>query len=212
MTATTIRTDVLPAPTLGTARLVFTARRIAILPLMAILILQGVGSLSLHNTAFQDEALYLYAGRAYFNQATGGPIVQEPYGTYLSGTPFFYPLIAGALDTLGRLAAARAFSLLCMLFATVMVYWTARQLFQHDVGLLAAALFAIQGAVIFLGWFATYDALCVALLSLAIALAVRNTSEKSILTVVAIGLILFLAVASKYAALLFVPPILAILF
>src|SRR5579859_2056109 len=78
----------------------------------------------------------------------------------ISGTPFFYPLVAGALDTLGGLAAARAFSLACMLFATVMVYWTTRQLFQHDTALLAAALFAVQGAVIFLGWFATYDALC----------------------------------------------------
>ncbi|HLY27385.1 MAG TPA: glycosyltransferase family 39 protein, partial [Aggregatilineales bacterium] len=180
--------------------------------LVAILILQGIASMSLHNTAFQDEALYLYAGRAYFNQLRGGPIVQEPYGTYLSGTPFFYPLVAGALDTLGGLAAARAFSLACMLFATVMVYWTTRQLFQHDTALLAAALFAVQGVVIFLGWFATYDALCVALLALAMALAVRNSQGLPLLTVPAIGLILFVAVASKYAALLFVPPILALLF
>src|SRR5579859_4422910 len=161
-------------------------RQANVLPLIAILVIQAVGSLTLQNTAFQDEALYLYAGRAYFNQVMTGQIVQEPYGTYLSGTPFFYPLIAGALDSLGGLEAARAFSLLCMLFATVMVFWTARQLFGEDFGILAAGLFSVQGAVIFLGWFATYDAMCIALLALAIALAVRTTPERALLSAAAI--------------------------
>jgi hypothetical protein len=212
LTDISTRVNLAPVPGfLGRIHQWIVARQTTALPLVAILLLQAIGSLSLHNTAFQDEALYVYAGRAYFNQILTGQVVQEPYGTYLSGTPFFYPLVAGMLDALGGLEAARAFSLVCMLFATVMVYWSTRQLFGQDFGLLAAALFAVQGAVIFLGWFATYDAMCVALLALAVALATRTEPQRPLLSAQAIGLLLFVAVASKYAALLFVPPILAIL-
>ncbi|MHB8628164.1 MAG: ArnT family glycosyltransferase [Aggregatilineales bacterium] len=211
MTEIAANASLRPVLALGRVRQLLSARQLTALPLIAILVLQAIGSLGLHNTAFQDEALYVYAGRAYFNQVLTGQIVQEPYGTYLSGTPFFYPLVAGMLDTFGGLEAVRAFSLLCMLFATVMIYWITRHLFGADFGLLAAALFAVQGAVIFLGWFATYDAMCVALLALGLALAVRTEQKASLLSAIAIGLILFVAVASKYAALLFVPPVLAIL-
>ena len=60
----------------------------ASLPLLAILALQTIASLGLRNTAFQDEALYLYAGRQIFNQLLGGPPATEPYAQYFSGTPY----------------------------------------------------------------------------------------------------------------------------
>src|SRR5258706_5178996 len=186
-------------------------RSATVLPLIAILILQVMAAMSLHNTAFQDEALYVYAGRAYVNQITVGQIVAEPYGRYMSGLPFFYPVIAGMLDTFGGLELVRAFSLACMLFTTVMVYLVARHLYRHDIGLLAASLFAVQGSVIFLGRLATYDAMCLALLGLATVFAVRADSTRGLLPSGAIGFIRLDAVAAKYAALLFVPEVLAIL-
>src|SRR3954451_3519634 len=102
------------------------------LPLLAILILQTVASLSLHNTAFQDEALYLYAGRKYFNQLLGGAPVSEPYERYFSGLPYLYPVLAGALDSFGGLELARLFSLICMLGATIAVYFIGKQLYNQD--------------------------------------------------------------------------------
>src|SRR5690349_13722154 len=149
------------------------ASRLRVLPLLAILLLQTIVSLSLRNSAFQDEALYLYAGRQIFNQLLGGPRATEPYAQYFSGTPYLYPVIAGALDALGGLEAARLFSLGCMLWTTVAVYLVARRLFDHDSALLGAALFAVQGPVLFLGRLATYDAMCLALLALAAVLALR---------------------------------------
>jgi len=182
------------------------------LPLLCILLLQGLVSLSLRNTAFQDEALYLYAGRQYFNQLTGGPVVSEPYALYFSGLPYLYPLLAGALDALGGLELARLFSLACMLVATSAVYQAGRQLYGRESGLIGAALFAVQGSVLFLGRLATYDALCLCLLAVALLLAVQAGGARGwLLPTLLVGPLLVLAVAVKYAGLLFVPPVLAVL-
>src|SRR5690349_4548975 len=67
-------------------------------PIFVILALQTIVSLSLRNTAFQDEALYLYAGHRIFDQPLGGPPAPEPYARFLSGLPYIQPLLAGALD------------------------------------------------------------------------------------------------------------------
>ncbi|MBC7813918.1 MAG: hypothetical protein H7175_22375 [Burkholderiales bacterium] len=79
-----------------------------------------------NNTAFQDEALYLYAGGEYFDFLLGGDQVAEPYALYFSGLPYLYPLIAGAVDAFWGLEAARHFSLICMLTVTVVVYFMTR--------------------------------------------------------------------------------------
>ncbi|MGH2470433.1 MAG: hypothetical protein ACRDGF_10180, partial [Chloroflexota bacterium] len=63
------------------------------LPLAAIMTLQAAVALSLRNSAFQDEALYVYAGRQLVQQWLGGPKVAEPYGSYFSGMPYVYPII-----------------------------------------------------------------------------------------------------------------------
>lgn len=182
------------------------------LPLLGILLLQAIVSLSLRNTAFQDEALYLYAGRQYFGQLIGGPAVTEPYGLYFSGLPYLYPLLAGALDYVGGLELARALSLACMLLATAAAAFVGRRLFGREAGLVGAALFAVQGSVLFLGRLATYDALSLSLLAAGAALALRAADDRGWLApALLLGPALTLAVAAKYAGLLFVPPILAML-
>src|SRR5579872_4825615 len=88
------------------------------LALPFILLVQAISSLlTLRNTAFQDEALYLFAGRQIFLSWFGKPSY-EPYGLYFSGYPSFYPVIGGLLDFWGGLEAARLLSLLCMLIVT----------------------------------------------------------------------------------------------
>ncbi len=180
-------------------------------PLLVILAFQVAVSLTFRNTAFQDEALYLYAGRQYFHALLGGPPVVEPYGLYFSGTPYLYPVIAGALDAWRGLEAARLLSLVCMLGATTTVYVLTKHLFNRQSALIAAILFAMQGNVLFLGRLATYDAMSIAFLSLAIVLALRASTAKWPFLSLAIGPALLLAVAAKYAGLLWVPSILALL-
>ena len=131
------------------------------LPLPLILLLQASTSLlALRNTAFQDEALYLLAGREILLSWVGKVPYLEPYGLYFSGYPSFYPVIGGVLDFLGGLEAARLFSLLCMLIVTACVYCMTSQFFDRKSALMAALLFACEGSVLFLGRLATYDAFC----------------------------------------------------
>src|SRR6266705_738653 len=115
------------------------------LSLSLIVLFQGLISLlTLHNTAFQDEALYLLAGRQIFNGWVGLPHVSVPWGYYFSGYPYVYPVIGGVLDMLGGVALARMFSLLCMIGLTLSVYYVTKRLFDQFSAILAAALFASQ--------------------------------------------------------------------
>jgi uncharacterized membrane protein len=204
------------APTLGwdvTSRaarsrraLRFAARR---LPILAVLGLQSLLSLRLVNTAFQDEALYIYAGHRQIGQLLHGTPLYDNYSSYFSGAPGLYPIVAGWLDGLGGLALIRGFSLLCMLAATVVVYWLTNRLFGAG-GIYAAALFAVAGPVVFLGHLATFDAPALLLLAAAAALATLS-ARRSWWSLAGIAPVLVLAVFTKYAAALFVPSVLGLL-
>src|SRR6266480_6578715 len=182
------------------------------LPLPLILLFQAITSLvALRNTAFQDEALYLFAGRQIILSWMGKTTYLEPFGLYFSGYPSFYPVIGGGLDFLGGLEAARLFSLLCMLIVTTCLYFMTIEFFDRKSALIAALLFACEGSVLFLGRLATYDAFCLCLLALAVMLSLRASKAASAKTLLAFGPLLVLAVAAKYAGLLFVPTVLALL-
>lgn len=182
------------------------------LPLPLILLVQAVSSLvALRNTAFQDEALYLLAGRQIFLNWLGRVPYVEPYGLYFSGYPSFYPVIGGSLDFLGGLETARMFSLLCMLVVTYCVYSITVQFFDRKSALIAAILFTCEGSVLFLGRLATYDALCLCLLALTILFCFRVAKAASARYALALGPLLLLVVAAKYAGLLFVPGVLTLL-
>jgi 4-amino-4-deoxy-L-arabinose transferase-like glycosyltransferase len=176
-----------------------------------IVALQAVISLTtLHNTAFQDEALYLYAGRQIIHHWAGGPVPLDHYASYFSGYPDAYPVIGGFLDMIGGLELARAFSLICMLGVTLIVYSVTIRLFGRPAALFACAAYAGAGVVLFLGRLATFDALCLFLIALATAIAVHSVGRRPWITL-AIGPVLVLAILAKYAALLFVPPVLGLL-
>jgi 4-amino-4-deoxy-L-arabinose transferase-like glycosyltransferase len=182
------------------------------LPLPLILLFQTIISLlALRNTAFQDEGLYLLAGRQIVLTWMGKTPYLEPYGLYFSGYPFFYPVIGGMLDFLGGLEAARLFSSLCMLIVTICVYCLTIQFFDRKSALIAAFLFACEGSVLFLGRLATYDAFCLCLLALGIMLSLRASKTASSWTLLALGPLLLLVAAAKYLGLLFVPTALALL-
>jgi hypothetical protein len=175
-------------------------------PLILVLAMQAVISVAtLHNTAFQDEGLYLWAGRQIFHHLMGGPAPLDHYAFYFSGYPYVYPLIGGILDTIGGLALARDFSLACMLGVTATVYLTTTRLFGLPVALFGTAVYASTGVVLFVGRLATFDALCLLLIALAIAFAVAAGTSRRPWLALFVGPTLVFAIFAKYAALLFVP-------
>jgi 4-amino-4-deoxy-L-arabinose transferase-like glycosyltransferase len=181
-------------------------------PLLVILVFQGVAAwLLLQNTAFQDEALYIYVGRQILQAWLGGPPLLTDYSYFLSGNPYVFPIIGGGLDMVGGLELARLFSTVCMLVATACGYYITKTLFNRASAIFAAIFFVCQGPVLFLTRLATYDPLCLCLVAVGTALAVNATQARRPWSILGIGPALALAFGAKYAALLFIPSVLFML-
>jgi 4-amino-4-deoxy-L-arabinose transferase-like glycosyltransferase len=181
-------------------------------PLLAILAVQTILSVRLigADTAFQDEALYLWAGHLEWARVLHGtPMPQFP--SYFSGAPVIYPPIAALADSVGGLAAARGLSLVFTLAATTLLWDTTDRLFGRRAAFFAAALFAVLGPTLHLGAFATYDAMALFLLALATWLVVR-AGERQDATgwMIGAGAALALANATAYSSTLFDPVVLLI--
>ena len=169
--------------------------------LIAILTLQAVLSLRLvwSNTAFLDEATYLFGGHielAHWLHGTPLP----PLATYFSGAPVIYPPLAALTASIGGVAAARLLSLAFMLGATGLLWSTTSKLFGGRAAFFAATLFAVVGPTQALGAFATYDAMALFLLAVSAWCVVsaqdRDNSTFFLLAGIAM---LALANATKYA-------------
>ncbi|MFF3594844.1 glycosyltransferase family 39 protein [Kitasatospora indigofera] len=172
--------------------------------LLAILALQTALSVRLSNTAFQDEALYMYAGHAELSHLLYGTALPKDYNSYFSGSPMLYPIVAAVVENHFAMVGVRVFSLLCMLGATVLLYSFSRRLFNERVALGAAAMFAVTQSTVVLGFFATYDAPAVLLLALAIWIVVRTDRAPAAVVVLAAP-VAVLAVGLKYASALYLP-------
>jgi hypothetical protein len=177
--------------------------------LLLIMVMQVALTLRMHNTAFEDEALYLYVGHLEIGHWLHGAALQGDYPSYFSGAPVLYPVLGALADGIGGLAAARALSLIEMLLATGLVFTMSRRLFNERVGLCAAVIFSVAEPALFLGNLATYDATALCLLAVAAWLVVRTAAFRWPGYLLAAP-VLVLAVATKYASLLFVPSIIAL--
>jgi hypothetical protein len=177
--------------------------------LAVVLCAQAALSLRMSNTAFEDEALYLYSGHLEIAHWLHGAALQGNYPSYFSGAPALYPVLGALADSVGGLAAARAVSLIAMLTTTGLLYSMTRRLFNERVGLCAAVIFSVTESALFLGHLATYDAPSLCLLAIASWIVVRTAQARWPLYLLATPVVA-LSVASKYAALLFVPTIVAL--
>ena len=177
--------------------------------LVAIMCVQAALTLRMSNTAFEDEALYLYTGHLEIAHLLHGAALQGNYASYFSGAPVLYPVLGALADDVGGLAAARTVSLIAMLATTGLLYSLTRRLFNERVGLCAAVIFSVTESALFLGHLATYDAPSLFLLALASWIVVRTASFRWPGYLLA-ALPIALAVATKYAAGLFVPTIVAL--
>jgi len=183
-------------------------------PLFAVLAVQAALSASMvrARTAFGDEALYLAAGHLEWRHWLHGAQIPA-YQTWFSGAPVIYPPIGAIADSLGGLAAARLLSLVFMLGVTSFVWATAARLLEdRRAAFWAAALFAALAPTLHLGSYATYDAPALLLLAAATwcAAGVRR-SQYATRWIIAAGILLALANATKYATALYDPTVLCLI-
>ena len=174
---------------------------IAILTVQVILCLRLVWS----NTAYIDEATYLWAGHLEIAHLLHGTPV-PPFQSWFSGAPVIYPPIAAVADHLGGLTGARFLSLIFMIGATALLWNVTSRLFGYRAAFFAAALFAVLGPTQFLGALATYDAMALLLMAASVwcVVAARDRGDSTLL-LVAGAAALALANAAKYATALFDP-------
>jgi hypothetical protein len=183
-------------------------------PLVTVLGVQAALSLKLvwSNSAFQDEALYLRAGHLEWAHWLHGAAMPD-FPSYFSGVPVLYPPLGALADSIGGLAAARALSLCFMLAVTGLLWATTNRLFGQRAALLATGLFATLAGTQFLGALATYDALALFLLVLAVWLAVRTSDfafpARTAFLCLA-GTTLAVADLVKYATALFTPVVIVV--
>jgi hypothetical protein len=175
--------------------------------LIGVLAVQAGASLRLvwSNTAFTDEALYLWAGRLeWAHWLHGAPV--PALATYFSGAPVLYPPLGAVADGLGGLAAARLLSLCFMLGATGLLWASTSRLFGRRAGFFAAASWVALGPTQFLGALATYDAMALFLVALAAWSITRASLSEDHAWWLLVGIAaLVLANFTKYASALFDP-------
>jgi glycosyltransferase involved in cell wall biosynthesis/putative flippase GtrA len=205
--------DVRPlAPDLTAHERKRTLRRNILQPVIAICAIQTILSMTLiwSNTAFNDEAEYLWAGHLEISHWIHGTTVPPTLTGVFSGSPTIYPPLGALADAVGGLMAARILSLVFMLTATVALYSVANRMFGQAVALFAAALWALSEAAIRLGAYATFDAMSVSLTAIAAWLIVQAAYRKhQLLIVVAAAAALGLANATAYSGLVIDPVVLA---
>ena len=184
--------------------------------LVLVLVIQAALSVRLiwSNTAFADEALYLWAGHTeWAHWLQGAPI--PAWQTWFSGSPVLYPPIGALADTVGGLTGARFLSLAFMLASTCLLWDATCKLVSRRAAYISTAAFGTLAGTGFLGAFATYDAMALLLLSIGACLAVRASGgrgAKGFLLLLLVAVVLGLACAVKYAIALFVPVIVLIAF
>lgn len=164
------------------------------------------------NTAFLDEASYLWVGRLVLGHWLRGSAWPVLYGQQImSGSPVIYPPLGGLASDLGGLAGARILSLAFMTAGTVLLYLTAARLLGRWVGIAASALWAASEPVLRLT-FATFDPMSVFLVALSAWLAVQAGSRRRGWPVTASAAALGLASAAAYSGIVIVPVVIVFAF
>jgi len=183
--------------------------------IVVILLTQAALSIRLlrANAGFGDESLYLWAGYLQVShQITLNQL--EGLASRFTGSPEIYPPAGALAAQYGGLSGARLLSLAFMLFTTCALYAVTRRLWSSRMpAIFAAALFGWLGSVQFLGSFATYDAMALALLAMATWLGIgavqrRLPARVALLTMAAICLVA--ANATSYMSALYDPVVIAV--
>lgn len=159
----------------------------------------------LNRRPFIDEGLYVYMGHRMIDHLLHGSFLHEYPGSFFSGAPGFYPVLAALGDSVAGLQGARAVSLLGVIAATVCVFGLGRALFGEPAGLAAAVSFAVCGSVIYQSHLAVYDSTMMAFVAGAAWLAVVSVRRDGLALAPVVGGLLALAFLAKYAGAVYAP-------
>jgi 4-amino-4-deoxy-L-arabinose transferase-like glycosyltransferase len=153
------------------------------IPRTLIVILAAQACLSLllakSNTAFGDEALYMWAGHvelAHWFNHVAFPL--RTFDDYFSGAPQLYPPLAALADGVGGLLGARILSLVFMLGTTILLYSTANRLSGRRAALFSCALWLACEPNLRMGAYATYDPMAIFCICLALWAAVKAADSR----------------------------------
>ena len=180
-------------------------------PLTFVLALQTGFSLTMvwSNTAFGDEALYLWEGHVEWRHWLHGtplPVFHD------SGAPQIYPVIGAVADKLGGLAGARILSMIFMLAAAALLYAIGNRLFGTVAAFSGTALWVVSEPVLRLT-FATYDPLACLLMIASVYLAMRSAyAKRKGELVLASGLALAVGAVTAESFVIMIPAIVAVSF
>lgn len=159
---------------------------------------------------FDDEGLYIYMGHRMLDHLTQGAFLHEFPGSYFSGAPALYPVLAALVDDLGGVQAVRDLSLVFSMISVAALVSLGHKLFGTVAGVAGAAVFAVAGPTILQSQWATYDAMMLTLLLLGSALGVASAQATSMVWAPVVSALLCLAFLTKYAALGYLPVVLAL--
>ncbi len=164
------------------------------------------------NTAYTDEALYLWAGRPEWSHWLHGQPIPA-FTASFSGAPVIYPPIGALANAVGGLTAARLLSLFFILGATTFLWSVTSRLFNRRAAFFASGLWAVLGPTLRLSVFATYDAMSVFLIAFAAWCVVRAEPRRATTPwMIAAAVLLAAADATAYSSAIFDPVIMALAF
>jgi hypothetical protein len=169
------------------------------LPMTLALLAFAALVLRLSNGASVDEALAVNTGRDVIGHWLTGAAATVPADA-LPGSPYAYPVLAAALDSVGGLVLVRAFGLGCVVLAAVLLQAATAARFPHRAGVLAAAVFLLTGLVVFLAGLGTSDSMVLAMLAAALWLGATRSGTPS--AVAAGALLAFVPVVDHVSAVL----------
>lgn len=163
-----------------------------------------------NDNPFQDEGLYLYMGHRMIDHITTGAHLSEYPGTYFSGSPGIYPVLAASVESFAGVEGARMLSLVFTCIAIVGAYGIGRELFGDAAGMFGAASIALCGSIVFISNLATFDAMALAIVAMAAWLAVYSANQNRLIFAPVVGLLLAVAFLTKYAVAVYIPGICAL--
>lgn len=174
--------------------------------ILTVIAVNAVLALRDSNSAFQDEADYIYAGHLELDHLLHGVPETAGFNNHFSGVPAVYPVLAALIDSVGGLTLVRLFSLAAIAGTILLLYSATRRLFDVRIACCAIALYGVTEPTIFLANFATFDAPVLFLLSLAIWIVVVTAPRRGFHYLWAAP-VLGVAIAFKYFAAVWVGPI-----
>lgn len=119
---------------------------------------------------FRDEAFYITSGLEFWR---GQPYDTDRYLQWFNGSPYAWPVLAGAAYRAAGLVGARLLALALLTTGVLLAHSASARLVGPKASLAGAIVVLAQGSTLLLGHYATYDLLAFPFVGLAFWCVVR---------------------------------------